>query len=53
MLGFIKKYFFTAISFFSYNVLNVNYLTLFDMGVRDIFIPPLSFFDISQEIEML
>ena len=26
MLGFIKKWFFTAITFFSYNVLNVNSL---------------------------
>ena len=26
MLGFIKKCFFTAITFFSYNILNVNSL---------------------------
>ena len=32
MLGFIKKYFFTGITFFSYNVLNVNSLQCVSMN---------------------
>ena len=32
MIGFIKKRFFIAITFFSYNVLNVNYLECVSMN---------------------
>ena len=32
MLGFIKKYFFTAMTFFSFNALNVNSLERVSMN---------------------
>ena len=35
MLGFIKKCFFTAITFFSYNVLSVNYLECVSMNNQE------------------
>ena len=35
MLGFIKKCFFTAIPFFSYNVLNVNSLECVSMNNQE------------------
>ena len=35
MLGFIKKCFFTAINFFSYNVLNVNSLECLSMNNQE------------------
>ena len=35
MLGFIKKNFFTAITFFSYNVLNVNSLEWVSMNNQE------------------
>ena len=35
MLGFIKKCFFTAITFFSYNTLNVNSLECISMNNQE------------------
>ena len=35
MLGFIKKCFFTAITFFGYNTLNVNYLECVSMNNQE------------------
>ena len=35
MLGFIKKCFFTAITFFSYNTLNANYLECVSMNNQE------------------
>ena len=35
MLGFIKKCFFTAITFFSYNALKVNYLEYVSMNNQE------------------
>ena len=35
MFGFIKKKFFTAITFFSYNILNVNSLECVSMNNQE------------------
>ena len=35
MLGFIKKCFFTTITFFSYNILNVNFLECVSMNNQE------------------